>query len=110
MFKSELPRHDQNYGSYLREDGEAFEIVGMVWDCPAELDYWSASYVVTHLTWGVFNMALIIPKTIAATLDSAIFLAGAGPLEQVKSEILKITEAGKTVGICPSDDSWRLVG
>lgn len=104
-----MPRHDQTYGRVERDDGETFEVVGLIWHSPDEYDYWPGSYVVEHPMWDRTNMALIIPKSIAPTIESAISLAGAAPLEQVKSQVLSITKERGDIVSYPSKDGWILI-
>ncbi|WP_421408197.1 hypothetical protein [Agrobacterium tumefaciens] len=110
MLLSKMPKHDQAFGPYKRNDGEVFSIVGTLWESPPEYDYWLGAFVSKHKTWGEFRMQLIIPKRIAPNIQMALALVGAGPLDQVKAELATATANGKDFILCPSTDGWSLIG
>lgn len=110
MLLSKMPKHDQNFGPYKRNDGEVFAVVGTIWESPTEYDYWLGCYEANHRTWGALRMTLIIPKRIAPSINSALALVAGGPLDQVKSELSKATADGKDFILCPSTDGWSLIG
>lgn len=110
MLLSKMPKHDQNFGTYIRKDGEEFSIIGSVWESPSEYDYWIGAYIAKHKDWGEMRMSLTIPKKIAPTIDLARALVAGAPLDQVRSELSSATASGKSLTLCPSDDGWMLLG
>ncbi|WCA73023.1 hypothetical protein G6L97_27045 (plasmid) [Agrobacterium tumefaciens] len=110
MLLSQMPKHVETFGPYRRTDGQVFEVVGTLWESPAEYDYWLGSYEANHKSWGALRMTLIIPKRIAPSIQSALALVAAGPLDQVKSELSNATATGKDFVLCPSTDGWSLIG
>lgn len=110
MLLSQMPKHNQNFGTYARKDGEEFSITGWVWESPSEYDYWLGAYIAKHKNWGEMRMSLTIPKKIAPTIASACALVAGAPLDQVRSELSSATASGKSLALCPSFDGWTLLG
>lgn len=107
---SKMPKHVQDFGRFKRTDGEEFVVVGGLWESPPEVEYWLGYYVAEHKTWPPLRVTLIIPKRIAPNIKSALSIAAAGPLDEVKSEISKVTENGRDLTLYPSLDGWSLLG
>ncbi len=104
-----MQNHHASYGKWKRGDNEEFDISAVLYESPATYNYWLVHYNGVHQHWGSMKFTLIIPKSIANTVALAKALMGAGPLDQVKSDLNYADDKGRTLTLCCSPSGWTLV-
>lgn len=108
MFLKDMPTHATNYGTFQRADKEQFTVTAILYESPDSYDYWLAKVAATHKNWGALYFTLTIPKKIANSVALANALIGVGPLEQVKSVLLRATKEGRPLEPCFAVAGWVL--
>lgn len=104
-----MTSHHASYGKLKREDNEEFDISAVLYESPADYNYWLVNYNGVHQHWGSMRFSLIIPKRIANSVALAGALMGDGPLDQVKSELNHVDNKGRPLTLFCSPDGWTLV-
>ena len=93
-----------------RSDGEIFTIESTLYETPPSYNYWMGFFAASHQEWGQMGFQALIPKGIAVSAELAEALLKGPILDQVKSELTKVTAGGRDFTLCPSNDGWYLVG
>jgi hypothetical protein len=109
MLLKDMPHHSQDFGDWKRPDAQVFHISSVLYETPANFDYWTAKYDAHHKNWGYSHFTLIIPKKIATDVELAKVLVAAAPLDQLKASLFNADESGRQFTVCFSDDGWSLV-
>ncbi len=109
MLLSKMPKHHKNFSVWQRADGEEFATSFLLHESPENYDYWLGYYTVEHSTWGKVSFLFLAPKAIAATVELALALSGAGPLEQVHSNLNAASSGGFPKTLCLATDGWKLI-
>jgi hypothetical protein len=109
MLLGNMPQHSQNFGAWKRPDAEVFRISSVLYETPANYDYWMARYDAHHKNWGHLRFTLMIPKKIATDVTLAKALVAAAPLDQLKASLLNANQSGPPSTVCFSNDGWTLV-
>jgi hypothetical protein len=110
MLLSKMPHHPQSYPLFVRPDKEEFAISSVLYESPAEYDYWLAHITVTHGSWQPSALTAIIPKKIASTVAFGLALLRGPILDQVQSNLMSATATGRDYLYVPSVDGWMLLG
>lgn len=110
MILGKMPQRTMSHGPYKRSDGEIFTIKSTLHETPPSYNYWMGFFAASHQEWGQMGFQALIPKRIAVSADLAEALLKGSILDQVKSELTKVTAGGRDFTLCPSNDGWYLVG
>ena len=107
---AKMSQRNTSHGPYGRADGETFTIESTLYETPMGYNYWMGIFAARHREWGQMGFQAIIPKGIAMSVEHAEALLKGSILDQVKSELTKVTAEGRDFAWCQSNDGWHLVG
>ena len=110
MILGKMPQRTMSHGPYKRSDGEIFTIEWTLYETPPSYNYWMEFFAANHQEWGQMGFQALIPKRIAKSAGLAEALLKSSILDQVKSELTKVTAGGRDFTWCPPNDGWHLVG
>ena len=110
MMLGKMPQRIMSHGPYERSDGEIFSIESTLYETPPSYNYWMGFFAANHHVWGQMGFQALIPKRIAMSAEFAEGLLKGSILDQVKSELTKVTAEGREFTLCPSNDGWYLLG
>lgn len=107
--QQEVPRKTLSLGSYVRSDGQKFEIKVLIYELTTGQFHWLAIYDARHDEWGPHRLTLFIPNSLADTLLLAERVVKTGALEHVKTCLNSADRNGVDVTLSNSPDGWMLV-
>lgn len=110
MLLSQMRQYKNIYPRIKSENGFIFDISSILYQSPINFDYWLVYFYAQQHDAGAFTFQLILPKNIVPQLIAAKAYIGTTPLDQVKSELGKVTTDGKSPTLCQGRDGWTLIG